>query len=276
MRLIILFPFVCLLFIGLITYCTLINPEGKWSQPLSFFSLFVLGLPMSLGLAIMCFQHAYKMTGSSKTREEYLEEIRNLVGGGPLTVVDTISGENSYKVWFDYKNREYEFLDLLELSYNRRLRRNEVTQKAILLRTKTEEGLSILFQQEIGNTIIGEVVEKIMDFSATQGCTLITPWDLNNFYPEFRVFSNEIERAKKILVDRTVVDIIRSCLNKQEFCVPTLPLQIKNGFIELDFYYYVNIKKDSKIIIEYLQKIDALADRLRALNNPSGERKEAI
>jgi len=103
-KLILLVPIIVLFIIGLITYGTLINPEGEWSQRLLWL-VPVLAIPMSIGLIIMSARYSNKMTGSSKTREEYLEEIKGLVDGGPVTVVEEIRGENSYKFQFAYKNR---------------------------------------------------------------------------------------------------------------------------------------------------------------------------
>ena len=259
-NILLLIPVAILIILGLITYCTLINPEGQWSQQLLWL-VPILFLPVIIGLYVTTTRHAKALTASSKSREEYLNEIKSMVGGS-LNAVREIRGERCYQLDFSFKKRHYEYLDLLKLYYDSDTNRSHVVQDCLILRTSVSDNLSILFQKELGDTIVGQTAEKVMDTFQTQGCSRINPEDLYNLYPEFRVFSNNKERAIPFLTGSRVVEVIRSMIVKQDLMATFLPLQIKEGWLELNFYYYVNIKNETQIFPQYLDKLDTLANQL--------------
>ena len=262
-----LFYFLFFLWSGL--NATVFNPEARWAQVLVLLTVAFPLLFVVSQFVVALFSK--KVAVVERTREEYLEEIRKLVHGGPLIVEEVVRDQNSYKIDFMHNGRLYEFRDLLHI-FSSGKGGSRVSQWRIVLGTQLSNDLSIGFEPKLGASFISWILERFADLFYSLTCKPISSKDLHDQYPEFRVYANQIDQAKRILLNPDIVSIIRSLVLIREGYPALLPIQIGKGYFEFNFYLYADLQKDPQAILKYLDKMSALAD-LIDVSKPTGEAK---
>ena len=136
--------------------------------------------------------------------------------------------------------------------------------------TPTGTNFTLSMIGKVGDSI-GVLVENIYAFVTVPGCEELDKQTLPNLFENTRVYTNDVKKARAILADNEVLELLKSSKNaassvKNSSSLPIFfSIHIKNGDI-ISIPNMRSLNANSTLIKEYLSRMVVLANKISSLS----------
>ncbi len=183
-------------------------------------------------------------------RKRYLEALAKYLEGRLEVLTEP---ENSYRIHFDYEGHSFLYEDLVDLGFQTKFYKGYI-------KVPTPRRFTLSFTEKPRSSIKVNV-KGLSDFT-TLWADDSGPVRLPKELKEFNVFSNDPQKAIKLLEYEDVIEVFAQFKNLDPLGHPVMSLEIVEGVVTLRFHPPGELKPNISDLMNNVSIIDEYLDRL--------------
>jgi hypothetical protein len=193
----------------------------------------------------------------------YIARFRTIVRS-QMVAIDGV--DDAHRIIFNHHGRAFE---LMEAKYEVQEDRNKVYNSYILLGAKSKTDFTLHLDDVLNKITVAGILEKALGVTLDYKCYPMDAKGFPDLYRDFKIWSNNMDKAKIFLKDPEVIAILTTLMAQFSVYGFLMPMVINRGDLIIDYSLSKKLLDelvfDPRKILEHIRLLDKLAVHIERL-----------